>query len=192
MIEDLALNPLALAGILTAGIAVAVIGLGVVLGFVNLLISRQVTAVVDSDDYQKKVNKLEQKQKEQLTAMRDGRTTAAAGDHHRPGWVTATTFLTILMFVTFIGYIVNSTVFPNGELTTAGGEAISTTPYVLISMLLITLVVLIAVTRTRPEWIFADGGDKTGIPWDTIAVLISALAVVGLGMGAMVLLLGNG
>ena len=68
------LHPLVAIGILAASSncgVIAVVGAGI--AFINLLISRQVTAVVEDESYKEKSAGLEQRQKAEIKQMNEGR-----------------------------------------------------------------------------------------------------------------------
>lgn len=182
-------TPFAVTGILAGIVIGGIVVVGAVIAFINLFISRQVTAVFASDAFKEGQSRLEQKEKAELKQMNEGRSITKP-EHHRPVWSAVSTSLIVLLFVWFGGMIINGTIFPNGEAISAAGEPVSTAPRVIVPLLLIALLVL--AIRMRPQkMVSAESTDSASIPWDSIAVLILGLLVVGLGIAAMMFLLGT-
>lgn len=169
----------ALAAIIIGGIVV--VGGGI--AFLIKLLSGIHENTTETQAYQESVNRLENQQKEKLKAMKEGRDPNSKPEHVMPRWSTISTSLIVLMFVWFGGMVINGELFPEGEFLLENGTLIHTTPIVVGLMLLIALIVLII--RARPQRILSAANDYGAIPWDTIAVLITGLVVVGLGLGAM-------
>lgn len=198
---DMALSPfLAVAAL--AGIFIALtVGAGLAIGAVNLLLSRQVENVAGGDDdfdpersrlrplynlLNRGIEFVEKRKEGQF----DGRVTGSKPEEHPlPGWAVATTALTILMFTAFLGMIIGAEFFPE-TMVLNNGAIINPTTIVVLVMLLIVGVVL--AIRLRPQTVLSTESDDKPIPWDSIAVLITGLLVVGLSLGAMLYLLNLG
>lgn len=186
-IEDI--NPLvaiaALFAIVIGGIAV----MGGAVATPILLGSRLVEREKQSKAFQENMARLEAEEKQTLKRLNEGRETLEP-DHERPVWAAVSTALVILMFAYFVGRVLAGTFFPEGEFVTESGRLIHTTPYFVWGTMLVALLGILAwirpTTITLPE-----STDFSGIPWDTIAVIMTGLVVVGLGIGAMVWILGN-
>ncbi len=187
-IAVLGIGPLELAPIVAVGIlaVVAIAGIAIVgvgLAFVNLLISRQVTAVSDDKTFKETQARLEQTEKARLKQMNEGRTVSTP-DHNRPGWSAVSTSLIVLFFVWMGGMLINSIVYPEGQRISGAGEIVNTAPIFIVPLLLFALLLLSF--RMRPGKIAAaKSTDTASIPWDTIAVILLGLLVVGLGLTAM-------
>lgn len=190
-IPALGIGPFEFAPIVAVGILAAVILIlialgGAVLAFINLLVSRQVTAVTDDETFKEKQALLVQQQKDEIKQMNEGRTTSTP-DHNRPGWSAASTSLIVLFFVWMGGMVINGTIYPEGQFT-SGNNVISSAPIIIVPLLLFALLILSI--RMRPgKMMVAESTDTASIPWDTIAVILLGLFVVGLGLAAMMVLL---
>ena len=115
--------------------------------------------------------------------MRDGRTTDPQPSHKMPRWSIISNALIALMFVGFATMVLVRNFFPEG-VTEMDGRIVNVTTPVFVVFALITLLVM--GLRLRPHKIEAvDKTDSGGIPWDFIAVLITGLIMLGLGIGIM-------
>jgi hypothetical protein len=90
------------------------------------------------------------------------------------------------MFVAFFGLLIANSLFPEGYIIWQD-TLVNITAIITLILLAIALVVLILAYRSRRRRP-AAAVDSSGIPWDTIAVLISGLLVVGIGIGVLLLL----
>ena len=166
-------------------VVIIVVGAGI--AFINLLISRQVTAVTEDETFKEKQSQFEQRQKDELKQINAGRTTSTP-DHNRPGWSAVSTSLIVLFFVWMGGMVINATIYPDGQTISSAGEVANTAPRVIVPLLLFALLVLSF--RMRPgKTIAAESMESASIPWDTIAVILLGLLVVGLGLTAMMFLI---
>lgn len=185
--QTLAISPfLALAAL--AGLIIgAVVAMGVPLAFIYVLLDRQRGQVVESKEFQEKQAALEKREKERLKRMSEGRTTMPKPEHRMPTWSALSTALIILLFVIFFGMVINYTFVPHGELVLSGDRVINSAVPIVGGLALVTLVAL--AWYLRPQRIEAvDASDSGSIPWDFIAVLITGLIVVGIGIGVIVIL----
>ena len=187
-IGPIEIAPIAAVGILAAVVIVVIAVVGAGIAFINLLIARQVTAVTASDDFKETQAKLEQQQKARLKEMNAGRAVSSP-DHNRPGWSAVSTSLVVLFFVWMGGMIINSTIYPEGQRISGAGEVINTAPQIIVPLLLIALFIL-SIRMRSPSMTVSESTDMASIPWDTIAVILLGLLVVGLGLAAMMFLLG--
>ena len=181
-------HPLVAIGILAA---VAIVGIAVVgagIAFINLLISRQVTAVVDDESYKEKSAALEQRQKAEIKQLNEGRATSTP-DHNRPGWSAVSTSLIVLFFVWMAALIINGTFYPEGQRITEAGEVVNTASSFIIPLMLIALLVLSYLMRPNRVAATKSGEAEASIPWDSIAVILLGLLVMGVGLAAMMFLL---
>jgi magnesium-transporting ATPase (P-type) len=100
-----------------------------------------------------------------------------------PRWSVISNALITLMFVGFATMVVVRNFFPEG-ITEVDGRIVNVTTPAFVVLALITLIVL--GLRLRSQKIEAvDETDTGGIPWDFIAVLITGLIMLGLGIGFM-------
>lgn len=177
-----------LMGIIAFLVIGAVVTGGIVLGIVNWLASRVVTNTKDDPDYQKEVAELERTTNQKISAKRADRPTHTIPESTWSRWAVATTSLAILMFVAFLGLLIAYTLFPTGTVIRQD-TIVSATAVITGILIAIALVVLFLAYRSRRKrGESAIDSDSRGIPWDTIAVVVSGVAVVGVGIGVILLL----
>jgi hypothetical protein len=100
-----------------------------------------------------------------------------------PRWSVVSNTLIALTFVGFATMVFVRNFFPEG-ITVVDGRIVNVTTPVFGVLALITL--LVVGLRLRPQKIEAvDETDAGAIPWDFIAVLITGLIMLGLGIGFM-------
>ncbi|MEM7332919.1 MAG: hypothetical protein AAF490_12600 [Chloroflexota bacterium] len=183
------INPLIAIGVLFGLVIGGIVVVGGAIATPIMLFSRIVSSVKEDESYQESEAKLVASEKELIKQMNEGRSTRSE-DHDRPQWSAISTALIILMFAWFASLVLNGTFFPEGS-TFLGGDPerfVRTTPYFVWGTVGATLLALIAWMRPRSfQAASAEKADSTGsaIPWDTIAVLVTGLIIVGLGIGAM-------
>ncbi|KAA3664916.1 MAG: hypothetical protein DWQ04_03275, partial [Chloroflexi bacterium] len=180
-------SPFVAVGMMALVALVAIVLGGAVISFINSLISRQVTAVIDDETFKEKQSQLVQRDKDLLKQMKEGRTPSTP-NHNRPGWSAVSTSLIVLFFVWIGGMVINGTIYPEGQLISDAGEVVNSAPRVIVPLVLFALLILSF--RMRPgKVVAAESADAAPIPWDAIAVILLGLLVVGLGLAAMMLLL---
>jgi len=185
--ETLEISPFLAVAALTGLIIGAVVLMGVPLAFIYVLLDRQRDRVVVSKEFQEKQAVLEKREKERLKRMSEGRTIMPKPEHRMPTWSALSTALIILLFVIFFGMVINYTFIPHGELVLDGDRVINSAVPIVGGLALVTLVVL--AWYLRPQRIEAvDASDSGSIPWDFIAVLITGLIMIGIGIGVIVIL----
>lgn len=177
-------SPFVAVGVVTGVVIALIVGGGAVLSFLIKLLAGVRDSTLESETYQQHQQALEQRQKEQIKQMRDGRTTDPQPSHKMPRWSVISNTLISLMFVGFATMVVVRNFFPEGIAEIDGRIVNVTTPAFVVTALLTLLVIGL---RLRPHKIEAvDESDSGGIPWDFIAVLITGLIMLGLGIGFMV------
>lgn len=187
-IEDI--NPYVAIGVLFGVVVGGIVVVGGLIAGPMMLFSRAVSNVKESDSYKEGESRLANSEKELIKQMNEGRSTKTRS-HERPRWSAISTSLIILMFAWFISLVLNGTFFPEG-FTFLGGDPeryIRTTPIFAWVTLGTTLLALIAWMRPKSLQMPETTSGGSAIPWDTIAVIFTGLAVVGLGIGAMAYLL---
>lgn len=163
-----------------------VIGAGLTLALVYILLSRMVARTTASGDYQQNTAALQKRYNDRVATMRETRPTSTAPESTWRRWSVITTALVITMFVAFITFLFASMLFPSGQIVR--GESI-----VNITSVLVLIAIIIALT-VMGMWLRSDRiaavnrTDSMAIPWDTIAVVVSGLLVVGLGIGIIAIL----
>ena len=171
--------------ILAAIVVVFVIVGGIVIGIINLILSRMAVSVEESEEYKAHKAALEAREKEILKQKREGRPAVKQQRNDYSRWSVIATSLTVLMFVYFIGLMINRTFFPEAVIVDENGRIVNTAVIFVGLPLLITLIFL--AWKLRPEQIQAiNESENAGIPWDFIAVVLTGLLVVGLGVGLLV------
>ncbi len=163
-----------------------VIGAGLTLGILYIILSRLVTKATSSTAYQKNVAALEKKEAEKIAELRQTRPTSAAPESTWSRWAVITTGITIAMFVAFLTLLFASLLFP-------GGQVVRNDAIVNATSALVFIAVAIALTAVglwfRSERIAAiNRTESLAIPWDFLAIVLSGLLVVGLGIGVIVIL----
>ena len=163
-----------------------VIGAGLTLGIVYIILSRLVANTTSSSSYQKNSVTLDKRQTEKIAKLRETRPTSAAPESTWRRWSVITTAITILMFVAFLTLLFASTIFPNAQIVRNDGIV-----NIVSVMVLIAVVIALAamVMWLRSDRITAiNRTESLAIPWDFIAVVITGLLVVGLGIGVIAIL----
>ena len=177
---------LIVAGVIVGG--VVVVGGG--LSFIFKLLAGVRENTLESAAFQEHQNALDQRTNEKIKQMRAGRTTDPQPSHKMPRWSVISNTLIALMFVGFATMVFVRNFFPEGTavlnnaLTGNQDQIVNVTTPVFLVMAVFTL--LIVGLRLRPQKLDAiDETDKGRIPWDFIAVLITGLIMLGLGIGIM-------
>lgn len=186
------------------GLTVIVIGAVVVMGaglaFAYRLLDRATLQEKESETFQQKQAALEQKEKERLQAVREGRDPTPMPEHNMPRWSRLANILIFWLFLIFVGMMLNRTFYPTGEiiltpdmwlyslLTRLGQPAILNTGWFFVILPTLLLLPILG-WWLQPQWLeAAAAADNGDIPWDFLAVLITGLLVVGLGIGYMIYL----
>jgi len=162
------------------------VGFGILIMVVNAFLSRQVTAVTESEAYQAQLAAFIQKENDQIGAIRSERGAKPIPEHNMPRWSAVATSLIILLFVAFGGMFVNGVLVPSGTYM-IGDTMVNSAVPVVGGFLFIAAVVLL--WRMRPDRLEkVQETDDGPIPWDFIWVLVSGLLIVGLGLALVVYL----
>lgn len=139
--------------------------------------------VAEDEEYQKHVAALETKEKETLKAKRESSPAPHTPEGYVYGLDKMSYSLLVLFFVAVLAVIVYGLVVPSGEFSLFGQTFNSMLP-ILVVLFVITIPLLAwRVRQSRLDAIAAS--DNNPIPWDTIAVLVLGLLVVGVGIGLM-------
>ena len=176
-------SPLVAVLAVTGLIVALVVGVGGGLAFFIKLLSGIRDNTLETEAFQQHQQALDQKIKEDVKQMRDGRITHSPPSHKMPRWSVVSNGLIALVFVGFGTMVLVRNFFPEGTAEMDGRIVNITTP-VFAVFALITLIVM--GMRLRPHKIEAiEATDSGKIPWDFIAVLITGLIMLGLGIGIM-------
>jgi hypothetical protein len=178
-----AISPFLALGVVTGVVIGSIVVVGGGLSFLIKLIAGIRDNTLETETHQQHQQALEQRVNEQIKQMRDGRTTDPQPSHKMPRWSVISNIIIALTFVGFTTMVFVRNFFPEG-ITEIDGRIVNVTTPVFALLALITLV--IAGLRIRPQKIEAvDETDSGDIPWDFIAVLITGLIMLGLGIGFM-------
>jgi hypothetical protein len=184
--KEISLTSIQAIGVFAALIIVPVIVVGGGLAFVIRLAANITDATKENAAFKASVSALEQRGNERLKHQREGRKSHPIPSHKMPRWSVISTSTAFLMFAAFFGYLLNGTFYPEGEILNDQGELVNTTLYTVGGSVLFVL--LIILWRIRPQKLETESSDVSAIPWDSIAVLLTFLIVVGLGIGYIVYL----
>jgi hypothetical protein len=160
-----------------------VIGAGLTLGIIYIILSRLASNAAVNPEYQARAAVLDKRQEEKIKAMRQTRQTSVSPESRWQRWAVFTTGAVILMFVGFLALLFSSTLFPEGPIARQDTLVNLGRIFVVASML-IALVVMIFTLRSE-RLVRFDQAETLSIPWNFLAVLISGLLVVGLGIGIL-------
>lgn len=163
-----------------------VIGAGLTFGIIYILLSRLVTKTEESPAFKEQSTALEKRQNDKIKAMRATRPTSVSPDSRWQRWAAWTTGAAILMFVGFLALLISSVIFPDGPVARNDAVVNLSRIFVLVS-LVITLIVLVLTLRPG-RLANVDQVDTLAIPWNFIAVLLTGLLVVGVGIGVIAIL----
>jgi len=160
-----------------------VIGAGLTLAVIYILISRFVARTQATREYQDSTAAIDRRQKERISRMRETRPTSAAPESTWHRWAAITTTLTVLMFAGFGALLIASFVFPSWQITRQD-TIINVVSLTALIAMLVALVVMVLTLRGN-RLAAPDRSGVMSIPWDFVAVLITGLLVVGLGIAVI-------
>jgi hypothetical protein len=163
-----------------------VIGAGLTLALVYIVLSRLVARNADSSDQQQNAAALQKRQDERIKRMRETRPTSRAPESTWRRWSVITTAAVILMFVAFGAFLIASMLFPAPQIVRQDNIVNIVSLIVLGSLLMALIVMIFSLRADRLAAI--DRTENLSIPWDFIAVIITGLVVVGLGIGVIAIL----
>lgn len=179
------LSPFVALGVVTVVVIGSIVVAGGVLSFLIKLLSGVRDNTLETEAYQQHQQALEQRVKEQIKQMRDGRTTHPQPSHKMPRWSIVSNTIITLMFVGFATMVFVRNFFPEG-ITEVDGRVVNvTTPAFAVTAFITLLVIGFRLWSQKAEAADVDETDSGGIPWDFIAVLITGLIMLGLGIGFM-------
>ena len=181
------MSPVLAAALLAGLVVVLISGAGGALGFLYTFLTRLVNNTMETSDYQEKAAELEKKEKAQLKELQEGRKAPGKPDHAKPGWSAVSTTLIMMIFAASFGLVIARTFYPEVYLQQADGSLFNPGPLITGGMALLAL--LAGYIWFRPQRIQnVDETDNEGIPWDVMAVLITGLVIVGLGVAIAILI----
>lgn len=187
--QEIVMDPLQAVVILTAVVVGLVVMTGLIITIVWTFLDRLRDKNEASASYTEHKTALEQKEKERLKEKQASRPTNEAADvQEMPRWSTFISSVIILIFVAVAGMVVTAVLFPEGTVEIDGQIR---SPFILTVGIpvLITLGTLVWRHHKGHQVEDLDVIDNQPYPRDTIAVIISGVLIMGLGMGLLLYLL---
>ncbi|GMQ77956.1 MAG: hypothetical protein BMS9Abin02_0448 [Anaerolineae bacterium] len=167
-------------GLLTA----LMLGLGLAISLISWFTSRQVSAVVGDEDYQKARVNLDQLEKERLKELHDRQPTNDLETEEqvaKSSWFA--TSLLIILLIWIAGLTLSATFLADITWSIVGIE-VSAALVVNLLLILTTAVILYVVARTHePAELSSGVTDNYPINWGTVWVWVTGLIIVGIGTG---------
>ncbi len=182
--NSITLNSLQILLIMGALAGGLIVGTGIAIALGNVIISRLVTNTAESEDFQTRKTRLEQKEAEEIKRLREERKTARTSPERWRRWSAISTGIIFVVFALFAGYLLAYSFYPEGVIIS--GDNIVSVASIIIGAAVV-LSALLVVLRLRADKLEALETTRTGaIPWDSIAVILTGILVVGLGIGIIV------
>lgn len=164
----------------------AVVVTGIIVGIVNVILSRWITNVKTDGDYLEGTAALEQRETADLAKEREAHPADTSQQNDYSRWAVIATSMAILFFTIVIGYMVGSTLFPTGQIVNED-QIVNITAIITGAFFLLTLLYLVVrMDKGRLDEINAKA--SAGIPWDAFVVILLGTLVLGLGIGFMIFL----
>lgn len=162
---------------------VSIVVVGFIISFLVRQLEKSATAVANSDTYQNHVAALDKREQEKIKAVRESHAAPHTPKEYIYHLDPISLSLIVLFFVALLGTLIYSELAPTGQFVLFGQTFNSSLP-ILIILFAITIPLL--VWRARREHLLAiPAKDSAAIPWDFIAVLVTGLLIVGVGLGFM-------
>lgn len=164
----------------------AVVVTGIIIGIVNVILSRWITNVETSDKYIEGTAALEQREKAELAGEHEAHPADTSQQNDYSRWSVIATSMAVLFFAIVIGYLVGFTLFPSGQIVNED-QIVNITAIISGAIFLLTLLyLLLRMDSERLDEINASA--NAGIPWDAVFVILMGTLVLGLGIGAILFL----
>ena len=162
----------------------AVVITGALITLVYTFLDKLRDRTVDSDEHKEHVTALNNKEKEYFKDVRQGREAAGPpSDPTMPRWSAWATSIVILIFVALLGMVISLTFWPHWIEVDELADALTTPGMALITVMCLTTAIIL-VWRMGPQRIEKiEKSDEQGIPRDAIAIILTGLIVLGLGIG---------
>jgi hypothetical protein len=161
-----------------------VLGLGLAITSISWFTSRQVTAVVADEGYQKARTNLDKLEKERLKELHEHQPTGNLKTEEqsaRSSWFA--TSLVIILLVWITGLTLSVTFLADITWNIVGIE-VSAALVVNLLLILTAAAILYVVARTHePAELSSGVTDNYPINWGTVWVLVTGLIIVGIGTG---------
>lgn len=163
-----------------------VIGAGLTLAIIYIILSRIIARTTNSSDYQKNAASLQKLETDRIAKMRETRPTSVAPEATWRRWSVITTALTILLFVAFSTFLFATALFPDHQIVRQS-DIVNVVSILVLAALVLAIIIMAFWLRADRIAAF-NRGDTLAIPWDFIAVVVTGLLVVGLGIGVIAIL----
>lgn len=179
--QTITLEPLMAVIGLTLFILGGIVITGVIITVLYTFLDKIRNKTLDSDEYKANESALSNKEQAYFKEVRQGREAhPAPGTAEMPRWSVISTSAVILILVALTGMVISLTFWPHwieiiDDSLRAPGLA------VIGVLCLITLIILI--WRMSPNKIESVEASDGGIPRDTIAIILTGLLILGLGIG---------
>jgi hypothetical protein len=163
-----------------------VIGAGLTLGIITIIVSRLVNKTASDPGYQEHAAALQRREDQRIKEMRQTRETSVSPESRWQRWAVFTTGASILMFVGFLALLFSSVIFPDGVVA-RNDALVNLSRIFVVGSLLVALVAMLFTLR-GDRLASIDQQNTLSIPWNFIAVLLTGLLVVGVGIGVIAIL----
>jgi hypothetical protein len=185
MPAELEFHPLIGAAVLTGAILAPTLITGAHIGLIYTRLDRQTSQVKGGDTFQQAQKELQQREQQKVKELRAGHPPAAPKPKvvGMPRWSVISTSLLILTFTYFLAVMIAHSFFP-AEFE-AGGRIYSYSNIVAAITTLVVLLILVLYFRSRqPGSLDSPAGDNASVHGGWIWVTLSALIIMGIGLGA--------
>jgi hypothetical protein len=173
----------AIMGLIAFLVIGAVVTTGIVFAIISWLSSRIINRTTSTPSYQAESAALQRSVDTRVKAKRAERPTHAIPNTTWERWAKVTTTLSVLMLVAFGTWLIASSVFPQGSII-RGHQIINIVGLLVLVSIGIALIAMFLWFRRRQTPLTEVSAVESGpIPWDFIAVALTGLLVVGLGLG---------
>ena len=184
--ETITIEPMMALISLTMFVLGGIVITGIIITLLYTFLDKLRNKTMDSDDYKEEELALSNKEKEYFKEVRQGREAQPAPEEPgMPRWAVVSTSIIILVFVALTGMVISLTFWPQWvEIDEITDTLITPGTAVIGVLCLITLIIL--VLRMTPEQVEktdTSASDNQGIPRDMIAVILTGLLIIGLGIG---------
>ena len=164
----------------------AVVVTGIIIGIINIIISRWITNVETSDKYIEGTAALAERESAELAADREAHPADSSQQNDYSRWSVVATSMAILFFAIILGYLFGYTLFPSGQL--ARNEQIINITAIIGGVIFLLTLLFLTLRMNKERLNEINARANAGIPWDAIVVLTLGVLVMGLGIGVVIFL----
>ncbi len=180
--QTMVLEPLTAVIGLAAFLFGAILIVGLIITLIYAFLDKLRDKTVNSAEFKEHQTALANKEKEYFKEVRQDRQADPTPENpEMMRWATVSTSILILIFATLTGMVIAQTLWPHWYVID-GDELLTPGLAVIAFFFLVTLIFLVIRMSPRRIGKVAES-DKQGIPQDTIAVLVSGLLIIVLGIG---------